>query len=387
MKLVEITEANEKFFIKAGYILYQGDSNYVRPLDQDIKAVFDPKRNKQLRHKDAAVVRWVLLDDEKILGRIAAFVNPRYLFSGGVKCGGIGFFECINNQKAADMLFDAATGWLKTKGMQAVDGPINFGERNMWWGCLSDGFNDSPTYGMNYNPSYYNDLFSNYGFKTYFNQFVYNYKVDEPVPEKFYEKARRIEANPRYTFDHFRKNQLEKYAEDMMIVYNAGWGKHEHFKPFTKEQTISAFKKMLPVMDEKIIWFGYYDGRPIAFFIMLPDINQIIRFLNGNLNWFGKLQFKFHQLRGAINRMQGILFGVVPEHQSKGVEGATIIAAAKLIQPLKRYKNLEMNWIGDFNPKMMHMVEGLGADVTKRYKTYRLMLDPKLEFKAARVID
>lgn len=390
MRLHEITTpADDPLFLKAGYALYRNDPRYVRPLDRDIETVFDLKKNKQLRHKDAAVKRWVLLDkNENILGRIAAFVNPRYLFTGGYKCGGIGFFECVNDDTAAGMLLDVATQWLRTKGMQAVDGPVNLGERNMWWGCLCEGFNDSPTYGMNYNPPYYNDLFQNYGFQIYFHQLVYNYKVDEPVPEKFYEKARRIEANPKYSFDHFHKNKLDKYAYDMTEVYNAGWGKHEHFKPLTLEQTKLTFKKMLPVMDERLIWFGYYDGKPIAFFIMLPDLNQIVKYLDGNLNWYGKLKFVFYQkVLKKVNRMQGILFGVVPDHQSKGVEGATIIAAAKLIQPLKRYNNLEMNWIGDFNPKMMHMVENLGADVTKRYRTYRLMLDPTLEFKPARVID
>jgi hypothetical protein len=390
VRLHEITTpAEEALFLKAGYVLHQGDPHYVRPLDQDIIAVFDAKKNKQLRHKDAAAVRWVLQDGNgKILGRIAAFVNPRYLFSGGVKTGGIGFFECVNDQKAADVMFDAAAGWLRSKGMQAVDGPINFGERNMWWGCLSEGFNDAPSYGMNYNPPYYNDLFTNYGFKTYFNQLVYNYKVDEPVPEKFYEKARRIEANPKYTFDHFHKKDLDKYAQAMADVYNNGWGKHEHFRPTTAEQAKLAFKKMLPVMDEKVIWFGYHDGKPVAFFVMLPDLNQIIRHLNGRLDWWGKLKFAFYQrVAKKVDRIQGVLFGVVTEHQGKGVEGAVIIAAAKVVQPLKRYRNLEITWIGDFNPRMVHMVEGLGAEVSKRYKTYRLMLDPSIEFKTARVID
>ena len=97
--------------------------------------------------------------------------------------------------------------------------------------------------------------------------------------------------------------------------------------------------------------------------------------------------FKMHLMTGAVDRIQGLLFGVVPGHQGKGVEGATIIAAAKVVQPLKKYKSLEMTWVGDFNPKMIHMVEGLGAMLTKRYRTYRFMLQEGLEFRRAAIID
>jgi len=379
--------AADKSFLDAGNALYKNDPYFIRPFDHDILEVFDPKKNKLLR-AGASVKRWVLLDKNgKSIGRIAAFVNSRYLFSGGYKSGGIGFFECVDDQHAANKLFDAATEWLRNKGMQAVDGPINLGERDKWWGCLAEGFDDSPTYRMNYNPPYYNELFTNYGFQTYFDQLVYEYKVDEPVPEKFYERARRIEANPRYSFDHFRKKRLDQHAKDLADIYNAAWGKHEHFKLMSKEQALKSFQQMLPVMDEKLIWFGYYDGQPIAFFIMLPDFNQIVKKLNGKLGWWEKLLFKMHLMIGSVDRIQGLLFGVVPAHQGKGVEGATIIAAAKVVQPLKKYKSLEMTWVGDFNPKMIHMVEGLGATVTKRYKTYRLMLQPGLEFRRAAVID
>jgi GNAT superfamily N-acetyltransferase len=144
---------------------------------------------------------------------------------------------------------------------------------------------------------------------------------------------------------------------------------------------------MKPVMDERLVWFGYHKGRPIVFFVMLPEINQIIRHLNGRFDWWGKLNFFYYLKRGIINNMFGVLFGVVPEYQGKGLDGAVIIAAAKIVQPMKKYKNLEMNWVGDFNPKMVKMVEDLETTVIKRYKTYRKIFDESKPFRRAPILE
>ena len=133
--------------------VYKGDNEFIYPITADIEAVFDLNKNQSFRN--GAARRWVALDSAGLpAGRIAAFytVKPK---SG--KRGGIGFFECINNQRAANLLFDTAKNYLQQRGMQAMDGPINFGERNAWWGLLVEGFTTA-TYQMNYNPLYYKNL-------------------------------------------------------------------------------------------------------------------------------------------------------------------------------------------------------------------------------------
>jgi hypothetical protein len=133
-----------------------GNPAYIRPIDKEINEVFDPERNKAFRHGE--VTRWILKDDEgRLIGRIAAFVNKKYKNKGDdVPVGGVGFFDCINNQEAADMLLDVARHWLGQRGMEAMDGPINFGERDKWWGLLVEGFHE-PLWSMNFNPPYYKD--------------------------------------------------------------------------------------------------------------------------------------------------------------------------------------------------------------------------------------
>ena len=141
MQLIAVnTPVLAKEFIQANVALNKGNKAYIRPIDKEINEVFDPEQNKAFRHGEA--IRWILKDDEgRLIGRIAAFVNKKYKNKGDdVPVGGVGFFDCINNQEAADMLLDVARHWLSQRGMEAMDGPINFGERDKWWGLLVEGF-------------------------------------------------------------------------------------------------------------------------------------------------------------------------------------------------------------------------------------------------------
>jgi hypothetical protein len=299
----------------------------------------------------------------------------------------MGFFDCINDQEAANLLFEACKNWLQERGMEAMDGPINFGDRDKWWGLLIEGFYP-PNYGMHYNFPYYKQLYENYGFGLYFNQFTYHRMVNEPLPEKYKEKADRILANPIYRFEHMDKKNLAKYTDDFRTVYNKGWAKHEGVKPMTEAQAANVMRTLKPVIDERIMWFAYYEDEPVGFFIAIPELNQIFKYVNGKMDLWGKLKFIYHKWRGACTTMYGIVFGITPEHQSKGVEAAMIIEAGKLIQgnPNIPYKDMQMNWIGDFNPKMMHLVEHLSGKIYKTHATYRYLFDRTKEFKRMTII-
>src|SRR5574338_51924 len=193
-----------KEFLRVPLIIYKDDPNFIQPLDKDINDVFNPKKNKAFRFGECA--RWLLKDDGgKLIGRIAAFVNKKYRNKGDEqKTGGVGFFECINNQEAADMLFDVSKHWLMERGMEAMDGPINFGERDRWWGLVVDGFKP-PIYLMNYNPPYYQKLFEDYGFKDFYNQICWHLPVDTRLNERFMEQAEKYNALPDFTISYINK--------------------------------------------------------------------------------------------------------------------------------------------------------------------------------------
>jgi len=141
MTLIEvITSAHQLEFIEMAVRLYRDEKSWIRPIDQDIEGLFHAETNKLFRN-GAQAKRWLLQDDSaKTIGRIAAFINPK--MKEKQPTGGVGFFECIQNQEAAFLLFDQAKDWLQSEGMEAMDGPINFGERDKWWGLLVDGFSE-----------------------------------------------------------------------------------------------------------------------------------------------------------------------------------------------------------------------------------------------------
>ena len=373
--------SDKKAFIQLPIGLYKG-TPWIRPLDKDIEGIFNPEVNKTWRFGEA--VRWLLYNDQnKVIGRIAAFTNSKTQDKDNDQpTGGVGFFECIDDQKAANLLFDTAKEWLKSKGMEAMDGPINFGDRNAWWGLLVDGFDLEPNYQCNYNNRYYQQLFENYGFQMYFKQFTFARKTYDPLNPRLYEKAMMIMGNKDYEFRHVKKKEVEKNAENFRKVYNAAWANHSGVPEMSQAQAVNVIKSMLPIMDEKIVWFGYFKGEPIAFYINLPEINQVFKYVNGKLDLIGKLKFLYHQWRQTNQKMLGIVFGIAPDHQGKGVDGALIEATRIMVQEeYKRYPYLELNWIGDFNPKMIRVAEQVGGDISKTHYTYRYLFDRTRPFQ------
>ena len=382
MQLIEITNpllARE--FIQVNVDLNRKVPSYIRPIDKEINEVFDPEHNKAFRHGECA--RWVLKDsDGRLIGRIAAFVNKKYKNKGDdVPVGGIGFFDCVNNQDAADMLLDVARHWLIQRGMEAMDGPINFGERDKWWGLLVEGFHE-PLWSMNFNPPYYKDLLENYGFQPFFHQLCFGMDPAKPLSDKILSRHTVLAADPAYSARHIEKKNLEKYALDFMTIYNSSFAGHGGLKTMRKEQVMQLFRKMKPLMDESIAWFAYYQEKPIGMFINIPELNQYYKHFDGKFGLLQKLRFLWLRSRGACRHFTGIVFGVVPEFQAKGVDAYMVGESAKVIQPSGFYTKYEMQWIGDFNPKMLNVAKSLGeVIVSRKLTTYRYLFDRSKEFK------
>ncbi len=368
-------------------IIYANDPNWISPLEHDVMAVFDPEENPVCRQ--GAVCRWVLKNGSgALIGRVAAFVNPNTAHAGKQPTGGMGFFECIHNHNAAFLLFDACKEWLKSKGMKAMDGPVNFGEKERFWGLLTGGFGKSTPYLLNYNPPYYQELFEAYGFKNYYDQFVYHAEASNPLPPILQKKHDRLTESQGYRFEHIRTSRLDQYAEDFATIYNKAWSKaHTHFRPMNKGQAIKMFRKMKNVIDEELIIFGYHHETPIAFFIGLPELNQLFRYVNGRLSIRGKLLFLYHRWRGRCRTIYGLVFGVIPEYHNRGIESALIIALKNIVGRRNHYKDIYITWIGDFNPKMIRIVEFSGAKKTFTLTTYRKLFNPDLVFERHPVVD
>ncbi len=388
MKAIEVKTLREsREFMMLPLRLYRGNQQWIQPLDKDIERVFDPAKNKFFSHGEC--IRWILQNDAgETIGRVAAFVDDEQLNKGNDQpTGGMGFFECINDQQAAFALFDLCKTWLQQRNVEAMDGPINFGPRDRWWGLLIEGYELEPNYQCNYNFAYYKDFFEAYGFQVYFYQLTYGRKMVEPVSEKLKHKAEWVANDPGYTFDYYRSNDLNKLADDIGTVYNRAWAKRGEMPELSQIQARTLVRQMKPVMDKQLIWFGYYKGEPISFFISIPELNQIFKHLNGKLNFIGKLKFLWHTWRKTNKKAFGILFGVVPEHHGKGVDAGMILGFSEFVQEeYLRYEDYEFGWIGDFNPKMMRVSEQVQTKIVKRHATYRKLFDETKPFRRMPVI-
>ncbi|OFY59758.1 MAG: hypothetical protein A2V50_07540 [Bacteroidetes bacterium RBG_19FT_COMBO_42_10] len=370
----------EKMFLDTARIIYKNDKTWVCPLDNDIKTVFDPHKNPY--HKHGVVERWVLTDDRnKLIGRIAAFIDFNLSDSYDQPTGGMGFFECIDNKEAAFLLFDTAKEWLKEKGMEAMDGPINFGETDKYWGLLVNGFTH-PSFDVVYNHPYYQSLFESYGFQVYYKMEGFHIDITKPLPERITRIAEWVFNKPGYEFRHFTWEEEKKLTLDFAEVFNQAWASFKvNFEPLEPEYIRLTLKKAKPILDEEMIWLAYFEGKPIAIYLMFPDLNQIAKHLNGKLHLINMLKFVWLKKRKTITRARGMLMGVIPQYQKHGIESAFILNLLEVFKKKPHYTEIEFSWVGDFNPKMRKIFVSVGSIPVKNYITYRYLFDRTKEFK------
>jgi hypothetical protein len=388
MQIVEvITKAEKKEFLDFPKRLYKGDTDWVCPLDSEIESVFDPLRNQAFKNGEA--VRWIIRDEKnKTTGRIAAFIDHVRSKANSYATGGIGFFEVTENREAAFALFDTAKEWLVSRGIQAMDGPVNFGENDNFWGLLVDGFMQQG-YGMPYNKRYYRDFFESYGFQKYFEQYSYHRTIRpeggeiEMFPERMVKIAEWLSKRPGYSFCHFEFSNSDKYINDLVEVYNSTWSVHreEDFTPLDPSFLKISMKKTKPFLDEELIWFAYFNNKPIAFFILFPDLNQIIKYFNGRMNFRNIIRFFWFRATHKMTRLRAVAGGVHPSYQNSGIESAIFLNLYNVFKSKKWFRELELSWVGDFNPKMIAIYEALGAKRAKTHFTYRYMINKDLPFK------
>lgn len=390
MELIEVKDRKlNSAFHKVPFVIYKNDKNWIPNLKQDIDKIFNPDKNK-LYQLGGEAIRWILNDDSgNLIGRVAAFINPKTINVDPhkLRIGGMGFFECIDDQSAANILFNACKSWLEKKKTVGMDGSINFGERNEFWGLLVENFIDPPLYQVNYNPTYYKSLFENYGFKIYFNQILFSRKTHDTLFSRYEQVYNNVMSDPKYEIKTIEGVPLEKIAEDFRIVYNGAWATHKGFKAMKPKAAQKIMQSLKPIIDPKIIAFVYYNEIPIAFFVNIPELNEVFKYVKGNLNWLGKLKFLYYKWKNPPKTMVGIVFGVAKEYHGKGIDATLIYWYRNNIVEIAGYDHAVFNWVGDFNPKMIHVAESLGGKEYRKLSTYRFLFDPNAVFERHPVIN
>lgn len=382
---MQVTEVRDKAtaqsFIMVNVLMNKKNPKYIRPLDNEINDVFSRKTNKAFNYGNAK--RWILKDNNgNLIGRIAAFVSGKYINNGDTyPVGCCGFFECIDDQAAADLLFDSAKKWLQQNKMEAMDGPVNFGERDKWWGLMVEGFYEEPMYGISFNPPYYEKLFEGYGFQNYYNQYYYTLQVYGTLGDKYRERHAKFAAKADYTARHIDKKNLPKFAKDFSIIYNLAWAQHNEGKEISCETALKLFNKMKLIMDEKLVWFAYYKEEPIGMWINIPDLNQYFKYFDGRFGLWEKLKLLILQKTKPGRKINGVAFGIIPKFQALGIDAFMIYSGTLVIRKQRRYDLIEMGWAGDWNTRMIGIYKAIGGTQSRRMVTYRYIFDPAKPFQ------
>jgi len=200
-------------------------------------------------------------------------------------------------------------------------------------------------------------------------------------PERIMKIATWLARRPGYSFQHFEIRNKEKFVNDIVEIYNATWSVFkEDFTPLDPVFLNESLKRARAILDQELIWFAYYNDKPIAFFILFPDFNQILKHFEGQLNLWNMIRFVYFRLTHKMTRMRAVVGGVHPSHQNSGVESAIFLHVYTELKRKPWFNELELSWVGDFNPKMIAIYEALGAHKAKTHITYRFMINPDLTF-------
>ena len=383
MQIIEVVNKKDwQLFHKVVHRVYKEDGNWIAHVENDINDVFNPEKNKAYLNGDAKC--FVLLDDQqKPAARIMACVDHERNKKLPFPVGGIGFFECIQKEEYAFALFEKASSYLQGKGLMAIDGPINFGEREKFWGLMVKGFEEPPLYQENYNPKYYRAFFEAWGFRPYEQILTLFTKItDIPIP-RFQRLAERLYKNNPYSVRPPDMGNMLAAAEDFNKIYNEAFAVFEHFKPLEIDQTLKIFKSLKPIVDPKLIAFAYYEDRPIAFCVFIPEINPFLKHAKGNMNWWNILRF-FYRFKTAKQKdLKGIAFGVIPEFQKKGILSIIVDYLWKSYDPnvADKYHAIHLTTIRAHNEIMVKSTSNLSTSPNRIHQTYRKLLNPDLPFE------
>ena len=193
---------------------------------------------------------------------------------------------------------------------------------------------------------------------------------------------------PQYTFRHFAFAETEMFVQDFCDVYDGAWSSHEHYKPLDPDDLRDFLTESKAILDPEMIWFAYDGDKPIAVFVMIPDINQILRKLKGRLNAWGILKFLYLRKIKTITRTRIFLMGVDAKYQRSGIESGIFWHQEQILKRKshRHYQEVELSWAGDFNPKVIAIYEATGAKKAKTHYTMRVIFDPTKKVTKAPLI-
>jgi GNAT superfamily N-acetyltransferase len=367
MQLIAVNSPKDrKRFIKFPYQFFRNDPNWVPPLRLEYRNQFSSDTNPLLSHCDYQL--FLLLDDQRVIGRIAAFIDRLAVDYWKEKIGLFGYYDCIEDSQASQLLLNAAADWLKEQGMDAMRGPWTFVSQE--WGLVIEGFTPPPCIMAPYNPPYYGEQLEEFGLMKVKDLLCYYISGKEgyQIPDRILNLTDRIAD--RYGVS-VRQVNLKNYAQevqDFLELSNSSiidnWG----YSPVTDEEAeaLASDLKMI-IQPEGVLFAEDQDGKPIGFAIALPDINRLLKGLNGHLFPFGWLKLLLGIPRLKSYRMFAL--GVIPKYHGLGIDSLIYRALYESLYSPDIW--IEINYVLEDNYHMNNAIHKLNAKPLRRYRIYQ----------------
>jgi GNAT superfamily N-acetyltransferase len=371
------TQEQRREFAKFPWRLYRNDPYWVAPIFIDRVALLDPAKHPFWEHAEQQL--FMAMRGGELVGTICAHVNHRHNEVHGDKVGFFGFFEVIEDDAVAEALLDAAAGWLRERGMEAIRGPEN-PSQNEEVGLLIDGFDRPPVIMMTYNPRYYAGLIERAGFAKaqdlyawFLRTNIFDYEVQR-LPRKFLRVAEQARKRKGLVLRKFDKKHFDREVEIAKAVYNAAWERNWGFVPLTDHEFDHLAKELKPFLDPDLVYIAEVDGKPAGITLGIPDVNQALLKARAQPNiWSLPLtlvKFLWHQRK--IDTFRALIMGVLPEYRTLGIDALFYVETARGAFA-KGFEYSEMSWILESNDMMNRIIERLGGHI---YKTYRIYEKP-----------
>lgn len=354
-------------FIDLPWTLYAGDPNWVPPLIAERKWHLSPK-NPYFAHADFQA--WIACRGERVVGRICAQVDQLHLQRYQDATGFFGLLEAEDNAETFHALFKTAEDWLRLKGMQRIRGPFNL-SINDECGLLVEGFDSPPPIMLGHALPYYGPSVEREGFVKEQDLLAYRTHPDVSPPQHLEILARR--AAGRVKVRAMRRDHFKEDLDIIRDIFEDAWSDNWGFIPFTADEFADLGKNLKFLVDAESVRIAEVDGEPAAMIVMFPNVNEIIKDLNGRLLPFGWLKLLWRLKVTGAKSARIPLMGVRKRYQGSRL-GATL--ALMVISPLhvrarkQGIKEVDMSWILEQNLGMRKIIESIGS--SQPYKCYRI---------------
>jgi len=366
---------DRKAFVDLPFRLYAGDPHWVSPLKSEALGMITPEKNGWYSHAEAQL--FLAEEGGRVVGRISAHIDtlartmpPEQGFGPGV--GQWGSMEA-EREDVFLALLARAEDWLRGKGMSRALGPIS---QSIWEepGVLVEGFDHPPTIMMGHARPEYQAWIEAAGYAVEKRLLCYELDITEEFPPIVQRIIKSGEKNDRIRIRQVDKRRFEAEAAIILHILNDAWSDNWGFVPLTPPEIKDVGVKLKPIVFNDLIRIAELDGKPVAFMITLPDLNEAIGPLKGSLLPFGWAKLLWFLRAPKVRTMRVPLMGVVKELQSSRMASQLAFMMIEYIRraSITRYgaSRGEIGWILDDNQGMRSIAETINSRVNKVYNVY-----------------